>query len=110
MMYTMSKIFSTLMTIVVVTTVMVGRMTGTVILQNETQALAPSTDAASSRSAGTFLIAAERIVIQKPVDIHTPTIISATVLMAGSVSHETGWPHREVTSAFSSPIWLGPEP
>src|SRR5262245_39109338 len=79
MMYTMSNIFSTLMTIVVVTTVIVGRITGTVICQNVLQAFAPSTEAASSRSAGTFLIAADRIVIQNPVDIQIPTMISMTL-------------------------------
>src|SRR5436309_2864481 len=100
MMYTMSKIFSTLMTIVVLTTVSVGRITGTMIRQNVTHSFAPSTDAASSRSDGTFLIAAERMVIQKPVDIHTPTMINITVLIAGSVSHETGWPPSEVTMAL----------
>src|SRR5690242_3227054 len=104
MIYTMSKIFSTLIIIVVVTTVSVGRITGTVMFQKATQAFAPSTEAASSRSAGTFLIAAERIVMQNPVDIQMPTTIRATVLTWGSVIHDTGCPPSEINSALSSPI------
>src|SRR5215813_632974 len=106
----MSKIFSTLITIVVVTTVSVGKMTGIVICQNEIHAFAPSTEAASSKSVGTFLIAAERMVIQNPVDIHMPTMINETVLKAGSVSHDTGCPPSDVTIELSKPIWLGPLP
>src|SRR5215813_10690304 len=99
----MSNIFNTLITIVVLTTVMVGRMTGTVIRQNETHAFAPSTLPASRRSVGTFLIAADRIVMQKPVDIQTPTMMSAVVLNAVSVSHDTGCPPSAVTIALSRP-------
>src|SRR5216684_5643673 len=104
MTYTMSKIFSTLIIMVVVTTISVGEIVGIVTFQKTFQGFAPSTWAASIISVGTFLIAAEMIVMQKPVDIHTPTRIRAMVLTCGDVSHETGCPPSATSIALNSPI------
>src|SRR5512139_3186146 len=105
----MSKILSTLMTIVVMTTAIVGMMVGTMMPQNTRHSLAPSTRAASSISTGTPLSEADSMVMQKPVHIHTPTAIKATVLICGSESHETGWPPSATTMALSNPICVAPE-
>src|SRR5688572_25828307 len=51
--YTRSKSFNTLITMVVTTTVIVGRMIGTMILQKTVHSVAPSTRAASRISSGT---------------------------------------------------------
>ncbi len=42
--------------------------------------------------------------MQKPVHIHTPTTMSAMLLICGAVSHETGRAPSEVRSALSTPI------
>src|SRR6185503_980662 len=100
----MSNNLSTLMTIVVTTTRMVGMMIGTVIFQNVTHSVAPSTRAASRISSGTDFNAAARMVIQNPVQIQTPTTINRKVLIPGLDNQATGSPPNAVTSALRSPI------
>src|SRR5215207_6192284 len=75
MTYTRSNSFSTLITMVVTTTVIVGRMMGTMIFQNTVHSVAPSTRAASRISSGTDFSAAARIVMQNPDQIQMPTIM-----------------------------------
>src|SRR3990172_1147397 len=93
------------MTIVVTTTRMVGMMIGTMIFQNAVHSLAPSTRAASRISSGTDLSEAERIVMQNPVQIQTPTMTSMIVLIPGVDTQETGLPPSAVMIEFSNPIW-----
>src|SRR6476660_9657835 len=100
----MSNSLSTLMTIVVTTTRIVGMMIGTVTLQKDTHSVAPSTRAASRISSGTDFSAAERIVMQNPVQIQTPTTISMTVLRPGVDSQATGLNPSAVTIEFNKPI------
>src|ERR1051325_4287788 len=100
----MSNNFSTLMTIVVTTTRMVGIMIGTVTFQKDTHSVAPSTRAASRISSGTDFSAADRIAMQNPVQIQPPTTISMTVLSPGVDNQATGLPPRAVTIEFKSPI------
>src|SRR5574339_326320 len=79
--YTISNSFKTLMTMVVITTRIVGMMMGTVIFQKDSHSVAPSTRAASRISSGTDLSAAARMVIQKPDKIQMPTTMSMKVLI-----------------------------
>src|SRR5215216_3498887 len=104
--YTRSNSFSTLITMVVTTTVMVGRIMGTMILQNTVHSVAPSTRAASRISSGTDLSAAARIVMQNPDQIQMPTTIMANVLIGVVESQATGLPPSEVMMEFSRPIWV----
>src|ERR671921_478202 len=104
--YTRSKSFNTLMTIVVTTTVMVGRIIGTMILQKTVHSVAPSTRAASRISSGTDLSAAARIVIQNPDQIQMPTMMIMKVLIGVVDSQATGCPPSAVMIAFSRPIWF----
>src|SRR5215208_6043168 len=90
--YTRSNSFNTLMTMVVTTTVMVGRIMGTIILQKTVHSVAPSTRAASRISSGTDFRAAARIVMQKPDQIQMPTKTIAKVLIGVVESHATGFP------------------
>src|SRR5512136_1164476 len=102
--YTMSNTFKVLITMVVMTTIIVGAMIGTITAQKIRHSVAPSTRAASVISSGTDLIAAERIVMQKPVQIQMPTTISAAVFQPGVATKATGcWPSA-VSMAFSRPI------
>jgi hypothetical protein len=55
-------------------------------------------------SSGTDLSAAERMVMQKPVQIHTPTTISMTVFRSRMVKKGTGRPPSAVMMALSRPI------
>src|SRR5512142_2458090 len=88
--YTISKTFSVLMTMVVMTTTMVGMMTGTITRQNTAHSVAPSMRAASMISSGTDLMEADRIVMQKPVQIQIPTRMIITVFMGTVSIHATG--------------------
>src|SRR5512142_792022 len=97
----MSKIFSVLMTMVVMTTMMVGMMMGTITSQNTDHSVAPSMRAASRISSGTDLMEAERIVMQKPVQIQMPTTISTAVLRPGVEMNAIGCAPKEVRIAFS---------
>ena len=104
-----SKIFSTLMTMVVVTTTTVGQMDGRLTRQNTCHSLAPSTRAASSSSFGMPLYAADKMTMQKPVQIQTPTAMSAKLLIHGrSTSQPTGSPPSATTMALSRPICGSP--
>src|SRR5512146_860207 len=102
--YTMSKILRVLITMVVMTTTMVGMMIGTMMRQNTDHSVAPSTRAASRISSGTDLMAAERMVMQKPVQIQTPTTIRAAVLMPGVWTNARGFSPNEARMAFNRPI------
>src|SRR5215213_795051 len=102
--YTRSNSFRTLITIVVTTTVMVGRMMGTMILQNTVHSVAPSTRAASRISSGTDLSAAAKIVMQNPDQIQIPTITIIKVLIGVVESQAIGRPPNEVMMAFNKPI------
>src|SRR5258708_17489187 len=88
--YTMSKILSTLMIMVVITTVIVGRIIGTMMPAKISISVAPSTRAASRISDGTPFSAAARMVMEKPVHIQMPTTIIASVLITGCVTYDTG--------------------
>src|SRR5215211_3014924 len=99
--YTRSNSFRTLITMVVTTTVMVGRMIGTMILQNTVHSVAPSTRAASRISSGTDFSAAARIVIQKPDQIQIPTTMITKVLIGVVESQATGHPPSDVMIAFN---------
>src|SRR5215210_5788556 len=101
--YTRSNSLSTLITIVVTTTVIVGRMMGTIILQKTVHSVAPSTRAASRISSGTDFSAAARIVMQKPDQIQMPTRMIAYVLIGMVESQATGFPPSDVMIAFNSP-------
>src|SRR5688572_19096117 len=100
MTYTRSNSFSTLMTMVVTTTVIVGRIMGTMIRQNTVHSVAPSTRAASRISSGTDLSAAARIVMQNPDQIQIPTRTIMKVLMGVVESQVTGRPPKAVMIAF----------
>src|SRR5918996_4412529 len=102
--YTRSNSFSTLITMVVTTTVMVGRMIGTMILQKTVHSVAPSTRAASRISSGTDLSAAARIVMQNPDQIQMPTRMIIKVLIGVVESQATGRPPSEVMIEFNRPI------
>ena len=105
----MSKIFSTLMTMVVVTTITVGKMDGRLTRQNTCHSLAPSTRAASINSCGIPLYAADKMTMQKPVQIHTPTAMRAKLLIHGrSTSQPTGSPPKATTMALRRPICGSP--
>src|SRR5687767_1613065 len=104
--YTRSKSFNTLITIVVTTTVIVGRMIGTMILQKTVHSVAPSTRAASRISSGTDFSAAARIVMQNPDQIQMPTTMIINVLIGVVESQATGSPPKAVIIAFNSPIWF----
>jgi hypothetical protein len=56
-------------------------------------------------SSGTAFSEADRIVMQKPVQIHTPTTIRARVLIWGVERNAIGLPPKAVMIAFSNPIW-----
>src|SRR5512147_1218480 len=89
---------------VVTTTVMVGRMMGTMILQNTVHSVAPSTRAASRISSGTDFKAAARMVIQKPDQIQIPTSTIMNVFSGVVDSHAIGLPPSDVMMAFNKPI------
>ena len=66
----MSKIFSTLMTIVTNTTVSTGASIGIVTRRNVCQSVAPSTLAASSASRSSAARPAATMTMVKPAQIH----------------------------------------
>src|SRR5574341_354253 len=100
----MSNNFRTLMTMVVTTTNRVGMMIGTVIFQKVVHSVAPSARAASRISSGTDFSAAERIVMQNPVQIQMPTMINMYVLSPDVESQGIGLPPNAVMMEFSKPI------
>ena len=71
------------MVMVVMTTAIVGAISGSMMRKNTWNSLAPSTRAASSRSPGILRSAAANIVMVKPVQIQMPITVSSTVLTGG---------------------------
>src|SRR5512138_3526743 len=98
--YTMSNTFSVLITMVVITTTIVGMIMGTMMRQKIDHSVAPSTRAASRISSGTDLMAADKMVMQKPVQIQMPTMISAAMLMPGVWIHAIGFMPSPTRIAF----------
>ena len=86
----MSNALSAVITIVVATTATAGRSSGNVIRRKTCSSLAPSTRAASISSGLMPLSAAERMTMQKPVQIQTATMISAMVFVGASCSQVCG--------------------
>ena len=110
MTYTTSNAFNAKITIVVATTAMVGLRLGRTSRLKTCHSVAPSTRAASSSSAGMPFNAAERMTRQKPVHTHTPTAMSARLLVSKFTSQATGRnPGRSaVRAAFRTPICGAP--
>jgi hypothetical protein len=101
----MSKTFSALMTMYVVTTTIVGRIEGTMIRRNTWNSDAPSIRAASMISSGIALMAADRTTMANPVCIHTMITMNRRLFQGWVSSHETGsWP-RPITTPFSRPMF-----
>ena len=93
------------MSIIVAATAIVDRISGNEIRQKTCHSLAPSSRADSSSDFGIPLYVAERTTMQKPVQIHTPTKISAKLLTHGrSISHPMGCPPNATTIPLSSPV------
>src|SRR6266849_1775602 len=88
--YTMSKVFSALMIIVVPTTVMVGHSSGVTTSRMIWSSFAPSIRAASSTSVLIAFRLAEMMTMQKPVMLQMPTKISAALLVLELTSQATG--------------------
>ena len=72
------------MIIVVETTAIVGSRSGNVMFRKTCSSVAPSTRAASRSSALMPFKAAERMTMQKPVQIHAATMINMIVLSGAS--------------------------
>ena len=108
MTYTMSNALSEVMTMVVATTAIVGMSSGRVIRRNTWSSVAPSTRAASSSSALMPLSAADRMTMQKPVQIQAATTINATVLSGASMSHGTGATPTLPSRPLRVPVWNVP--
>src|SRR6056297_1342878 len=107
----MSNIFSTLMIIVVTTTTMVEEMIGTMIRQNTCHSVQPSIRPESMRFWSTPFSEAERMTMQKPVQIHTATAMSASVLNGGRLKCQADgskFGTMLVSSAFSVPVCTSP--
>ena len=105
----MSKIFSTLMTIVVVTTTIDDMIDGMMTLQKICSSVAPSIRAASSRSSGTALIAADRMTMAKPVWSQIMITIRNRLFHGSHESHAFGSPPRLIKIPLRRPI-CSPKP
>ncbi|OLT49141.1 hypothetical protein BJF88_16270 [Cellulosimicrobium sp. CUA-896] len=109
---TMSKILSVAIAIVVRTTTSAGRTLGIVMYRNMPKPLSPSSRAASTMSSGIALIAAERMVIAKPVWIQIITTMRKNVFhgwpmrncCGGIPSHTSSWLSRPICC---TPGWSG---
>jgi len=83
---------------------MIGRRLGNEILQKRTQALAPSTEAASYSSGAICCSPASRMTVVCGIPTHTPTTITAgnAVLKSPSQLISLG-PPKKPSVAFSGP-------
>src|SRR5438093_3896918 len=104
----MSNALRAVMIIVVETTATVGSRSGNVVWRQTSSSVAPSTRAASSSSALMPLSAADRMTMQKPVQIQAATMMSMIVLSGVSWSQAMGSKPTLVTTAFSVPVWGSP--
>src|SRR5687768_11550545 len=92
------------MIIVVATTAIVGLSRGIVIEAKICHSEAPSTRAASITSGEMPLRPAERMTVQKPVQIQTATAIRARLLPGALVSQAWGSPPTDVNTALTVPV------
>ena len=92
------------MEIVVRTTTRALRMPGTVTFTNCSQALVPSSSAASICSVGTPLMAADSTTMANPVCTQMRITMRNRVLNGDTERKSTGCPPNMTTSWFSRPI------
>lgn len=106
MIITKSKTFRTVTIMVVTTTMMVGQINRTLIRQNTCHGVAPSIRAASRISVSRARSAADRITMQKPVQIHTAAAISAKFAKSTRPSQAMGSnpDQMPVCAAFRDPM------
>src|SRR5438477_6960363 len=109
MTYTTSKALSAKITSVVPTTTTVGIISGKITRRKIVSSPAPSTRAASRRSAGMPLRAADRMTMAKPVMPQTAAAMIAKLLILGSWIQILGSVWKSVvTMALAVPVWIAP--
>src|SRR6266487_1786778 len=102
---TMSKTLSVAMATMTKTAVSVGRIAGTVTRRNDCQAFAPSIFAASVSSAGTPLIAADRMTVAKPAWIQIITTMIRKVFEGVLIGKFSGPRPTSESNWLTRPSW-----